>query len=75
MPTQTQCAPNALIFCVDLWENDYVLADPHYTDAGSETAAAGAQRSKQVEENLAILRGAPIYDVFLANMWQHRATN
>ena len=38
-----KCAPNAFIFCIDLWENDYVLADPHYTDEASETAAAGPQ--------------------------------
>ena len=53
--------------------NDYVLADPHYTDAGHATAAAGPQRSKQVEENITILRGAPIYEVFLANVWASRS--
>ena len=31
-----------------------------------------AARSRQIEENLKIINTAPIYDVFLKNMWEKR---
>jgi len=67
-------APNAYLFAVDLWSNDHIRADPHYTDHGGESAfmAHKAARTRQIAENLKIIDTAPIYDVFLKNMWKER---
>ena len=69
-------APNAYLFAIDLWDNDHIRADPHYTsqDAGGESGfmAHKAARSRQIEENLSIINTAPIYEVFLKNMWAQR---
>jgi hypothetical protein len=67
-------APNAFVFAVDLWSNEHIRADPHYTDHGGESAfmAHKAARARQIEENLKIINTAPIYDVFLKNMWSQR---
>ncbi len=67
-------APNAYVFAVDLWSNEHIRADPHYTDQGGESAfmAHKAARARQIEENLRIIDTAPIYDVFLKNLWAQR---
>ena len=49
--------PNAIVFAVDLWDNDYLKTDLHYIQSG---------------ENLAILNNHPIYDQFLVNAWDKR---
>lgn len=50
-------APNAVIFTVDLWSNDFLLTDSHYTASG---------------ENLTILKGPPIYEQYIVNTWEQR---
>ena len=67
-------APNAYIFAVDLWSNEHIRSDPHYTENSGESAfmAHKAARARQIEENLKIIDTAPIYDVFLKNMWEKR---
>lgn len=69
-----QRAPNAYIFAVDLWDNEHIRADPHYTDHGGESAfmAHKVARARQIQENLRIIDTAPIYDVFLKNLWAER---
>ena len=49
--------PNAVVYAVDLWSNQYLLEDPHYIQSG---------------ENLAILKGKPIYEQFIVNTWEKR---
>ena len=50
-------APNAVIFAVDLWDNDVILADKHYCSN---------------PENLAILNVGPLHDRFMSNMWEYK---
>lgn len=71
-------APNAYICCIDLWSNDHIRADPHYTQADADGLNAGTQqtdsaRARQVEENVKIIDTADIGEVFMKNMWQWRA--
>lgn len=51
-------APNALVFAVDLWENQYFIDDTHYN------------KSDPVFSN--ILNGVSIYHQFLANTKQYK---
>eukprot|EP01048_Picozoa_sp_COSAG05_P005130 COSAG05_NODE_297_length_11939_cov_17.362753_3_plen_389_part_00 len=69
-------APNAFIMCIDLWSNDHIRADPHYTEneGESEFMANNKARARQIEENFKIIDEAPIYDVFLKNMEQWRSS-
>lgn len=53
-----QQAPNALVFAVDIWSNDYFLTDSHY------------DKSDPTFKN--ILEKHPIYHQFLANTKKHR---
>jgi hypothetical protein len=68
-------APNAFVMCIDLWSNDHIRDDPHYTanDGASEFMAGHAAREKQIAENIKIINEAPIGDVFMKNMWEWRA--
>jgi hypothetical protein len=72
-------APNAYICCIDLWSNEHIRNDPHYTQADADGLNAGTQqtdsaRARQVEENVKIIDTADIGEVFMKNMWQWRAT-
>lgn len=72
-------APNAYICCIDLWSNEHIRNDPHYTQADADGLNAGTQqadsaRARQVEENMKIIDTADIGEVFKKNMWQQRAT-
>ena len=63
---------------IDLWSNDHIRADPHYTQADADGLNAGTQqtdsaRARQVEENVKIIDTADIGEVFMKNMWQWRA--
>ena len=49
-------ASNAIIFCVDLWDNDVIEKDSHYISVN----------------NKAILQRGPIYDMCLSNLWKYR---
>lgn len=48
--------PDATIFSVDIWDNSYLLNDPHYNSSG---------------ENISILNNAPIFDQYMTNTWDH----
>ena len=70
-----ESAPNATIFAIDLWSNEFVLNDDHYTDSSNERGDAtfsGQGRGSQLQENREILLGDSIHDVFCVNMWEHR---
>lgn len=49
--------PNAIIFALDLWDDNVILNDSHYNSSA---------------ENMAILKAGPIYETFLSNMWESR---
>jgi len=53
--------PNATIYAVDLWEDGFILKEQrdHYSTMG-ESKLEG------------MLRRHPLYDTFLANLWDHR---
>jgi hypothetical protein len=51
-----QTIPDATIFSVDIWDNNYLLNDPHYNSSG---------------ENISILKNAPIFDQYMTNTWDH----
>jgi len=63
-------APNAYIFAVDLWSNEHIRADPHYTqaDGASEFMSHHQARARQIEENIKIIDTADIGDTFMKNM-------
>jgi hypothetical protein len=48
--------PQAIIFSIDLWSNEHLLQDVHYTTSS---------------ENKTILDSKPIYEQFLANTWDY----
>lgn len=50
--------PNAIVFAVDIWSNEYFLSDTHYDK--SQTRFAN------------IINSNPIYDQFLANMQKYK---
>ena len=53
----SELAPNAVIYAVDLWDNEFLMGDSTYNAS---------------EENLSLLRHYPLYETFLANLWKHR---
>jgi hypothetical protein len=53
--------PNAVVFAVDLWSNEYFFNDPHYDATGDKEANA-------------LLTDNPIYDQFLVNVQDHKYT-
>ena len=61
---------------MDLWSNEHIRADPHYTqaDGASEFMSHHQARARQIEENIKIIDTADIGEVFMKNMWEHRAT-
>ena len=44
---------NAIIFAIDLWDDDFILADNHYSNHNSELSS--------------MLRKHPLYPTFIAN--------
>ncbi len=51
-----QNAPNAVVFCVDLWDNSVIEHDSHYAAVNNKD----------------ILRRGSIYDQCLSNLWKHK---
>ena len=49
-------ASNAVVFCVDLWDNQVIECDPHYAAVNNKD----------------ILRRGSIYDQCLSNLWKHK---
>ena len=56
---------------VDLWSNEHIRADPHYTqaDGASEFMSHHQARARQIEENIKIIDTADIGEVFMKNMY------
>lgn len=53
-----QAAPNAVVFAVDIWSNEYFISDTHY--------------DKEDPKFKKILQSAPIYDQFLKNTEEYK---
>eukprot|EP00520_Triparma_pacifica_P001360 CAMPEP_0118646974 /NCGR_PEP_ID=MMETSP0785-20121206/8357_1 /TAXON_ID=91992 /ORGANISM="Bolidomonas pacifica, Strain CCMP 1866" /LENGTH=518 /DNA_ID=CAMNT_0006539033 /DNA_START=92 /DNA_END=1644 /DNA_ORIENTATION=- len=65
-------APNAVVYAVDIWSNEFSLADDHYHDATSEETGTGKSRMAQVDTNAEILHNQQLYDTFLKTNWEYR---
>jgi len=55
-----KCAPNAWMYCIDYWDNDFILEahDDHY---GLD------------DKTRKILQEVPLYDTFCVNLWEFRS--
>lgn len=49
---------NAVVFAIDLWDDDFILRDNHYVNTNSKLSR--------------LLRDHPLYPTFLANLWDYR---
>ncbi|GMI33400.1 hypothetical protein TrCOL_g5359 [Triparma columacea] len=65
-------APNAVVYAVDIWSNEFSLADDHYHDATSSETGTGKSRLAQVDTNADILHNQNLYDTFLKTNWDYR---
>ena len=65
-------APNAVVYAVDIWSNEFSLADDHYHDVTSSETGTGKSRSAQVDTNAEILHEQSLYETFLKTNWDYR---
>ena len=65
-------APNALLYAVDIWSNEFSLSDDHYTNKAHTEVGVGKNRNQQVDTNFEILKNQPLYETFFVTNWDYR---